>query len=151
MPTQTFIFFSETFSGFQTPICGLLIFHSWGTEWSVAVWRRHLLKTLINIISYQLRKLGKFALSYLDTFIHWRGLHTPRAEPNSVAVGTTGEGFSPTTASLSPGYIDYSVNKPVNRQGIQIQIICTRVQSYTHLYPWFCCLLRRVACRRRTE
>jgi hypothetical protein len=39
-------------------------------------------------ISYQLRKLGKFALSYLDTFIHWRGLHTPRAEPNSVAVGT---------------------------------------------------------------
>jgi hypothetical protein len=44
MPTQTFIFFSRTLSGFQTPICGLLIF----PLVSVAVRRRHLLKTLIN-------------------------------------------------------------------------------------------------------
>jgi len=45
MPTQTFIFFSETFSGFQTPICGLLIIFPLV---SMAVRRRHLLKTLIN-------------------------------------------------------------------------------------------------------
>jgi len=53
----------------------------------------------INITSH--RKLGEIALSYLHTIN--KGLHTPRAEQNSVAVGTTGEGFSPATALRKPG------------------------------------------------
>jgi hypothetical protein len=45
-------------------------------------------------------------------------LHTPRAEPNSVAVGTTGKGVLSyhSLLFLSPGYIDITVNKPVYRQ-----------------------------------
>jgi hypothetical protein len=49
------------------------------------------------------RKLGKIALSYLDTIN--KGLHTPRAEPKAspIAGGTMGKGFSPAKALRRPG------------------------------------------------
>jgi hypothetical protein len=40
----------------------------------------------------QLKKLG-IIIHYLDQFNHKRSLHTPRAQGQTVAVGTTGEGY----------------------------------------------------------
>ncbi len=80
----------------------------------VWVWK----KCLIPSRTEQLKKLGKIYY-YLDLFHHYRSLYTPRVfKPNSVTVGTTWEGRSP--SRLPSRNMGYSKFIYPNWQGFRV-------------------------------